>query len=282
MSASTVPASAEPMSMDAIRALTYAGVEVDGITRRLVELSELKDGWFNGEGLAPDEEGLSWFNVRFHQYFPKNRLPDPGIFPTQDGGISCEWWIGRVSCDLELSLQRRTAIWSDLDRDSSDGIEEQVLDLDGPSDWAWLVERVNSLTQRASRHRKFFGGMSDAITQRLVSFSELQDGWMEGGSRAPTLPGLMWFRDALQQHYLPHDLPEVQLYPSWRGGVGCEWSLGPIECGLEVNLEERTGSWFDVHIDTEEGIDDKELRLDQDSGWSWIRTRLEALSEHAS
>ena len=149
VSASTVPASAEPMSMDAIRALTYAGVEVDGITRRLVELSELEDGWFNGEGLAPDEEGLSWFNVRYHRMYMGRGLPELHIYPSISGGLECELPIGRFECSLSVDLKRHRAMWWDADTETEEGVEDITLDLDDPNDWAWLTDRIATLAGRA-------------------------------------------------------------------------------------------------------------------------------------
>ena len=74
-------------------------------------------------------------------------------------------------------------------------------------------------------------------------------------------------------HYVETVLPLPGLYPNVQGGVTAEWSLPQIECGLEVDLKAHTGSWFDVDIETEEGIEERVLDLDSESDWCWMTDR---------
>ena len=54
-----------------------------------------------------------------------------------------------------------------------------------------------------------------------------------------------------------------------------EWSLERFECAIEIDLEDRTGSWVDVDMETGDGIDEEILDLDSPAGWRWLTDRLQ-------
>ncbi len=75
------------------------------------------------------------------------------------------------------------------------------------------------------------------------------------------------------------NLPYV--YPVAEGGVRFEWSIGPQDVSLEIDLRERSGEWHSLNLET----DDEEaqlLKLDTKDGWEWIVERLQTLSGAAS
>ena len=43
---------------------------------------------------------------------------------------------------------------------------------------------------------------------------------------------------------------------------------------IEIDLEDRTGSWVDVDMETGDGIDEEILDLDSADGWQWLTDRL--------
>lgn len=56
----------------------------------LICLRALKDGWLDGEGLAPPSYGLDWFDAAFARFYPAD-APRPYVYPMPDGGVQLEW-----------------------------------------------------------------------------------------------------------------------------------------------------------------------------------------------
>ena len=125
---------------------------------------------------------------------------------------------------------------------------------------------VNGTEDRAYRSR--------LVSERLGDLTDMEDGWFEGRGFAPSLVGLHWLNQQLQAHYIETDLPLPRLFPTEPGGVYGEWSLDRHVCGIEIDLESKRGSWFDIHRQTHDGIDEQVLDLDSAEGWRWLIHRL--------
>lgn len=78
----------------------------------------------------------------------------------------------------------------------------------------------------------------------------------------------------MAEHYVGTELPLPFLCPTEPGGVYGEWSLERHVCGIEIDLESKRGSWFDVQRQTHDGIDEQVLDLDSADGWQWLVGRL--------
>ena len=59
------------------------------ISARLDDLRLMKNGWLEGNGLAPPHEGLDWLSRAFDDHYPKN-LPLPYLYPTEEGGVQAD------------------------------------------------------------------------------------------------------------------------------------------------------------------------------------------------
>lgn len=72
------------------------------IATRMDELAQMQDGWFEGQGIAPDAEKLAIVADRLVADYPeKARLPI--VVPTQDGNLLLEWNAdGSPSLDIRL------------------------------------------------------------------------------------------------------------------------------------------------------------------------------------
>ena len=125
---------------------------------------------------------------------------------------------------------------------------------------------VNETEDRANRRRK--------ISDRLAYLATVEDGWFDGRGVALDKAGLLWLERQMTNHYIGTDLPMPFLFPTVPGGVMIEWSLERFECAIEIDLEARTGSWVDVELDTDQGIDEHVLDLDSADGWEWLTDRL--------
>lgn len=73
------------------------------ISARFDEISQLKNGWFGGSGLAPDADSLFGVAEKLIADYPE-KLPLPQIFAKQDGNILLEWKVeGDPSLDIDLT-----------------------------------------------------------------------------------------------------------------------------------------------------------------------------------
>ena len=115
------------------------------VTSQLDELRTMKDGWYEGEGLAPSHEGLDWLNSVFPREYDRN-LPSPRIYPTFDGYVQLEWMVGRNDASLEVDLSKRLGYWHNLNLET-DIDEERLLDLEDSDEWGWLNARLWRLTE---------------------------------------------------------------------------------------------------------------------------------------
>jgi hypothetical protein len=113
------------------------------ISARLDELRELKDGWFEGKGVAPSPDGLNWLAALFDRVFPDD-LPLPYLYPTAEGGIQAEWSISskELSLEVDLSAHRGAWHWLDLDTDEDDSRE---LDLNDAAAFEWIIAEIRGM-----------------------------------------------------------------------------------------------------------------------------------------
>ena len=112
------------------------------ISDRLEYLSTVEDGWYEGRGVALDKAGLLWLDQRMADHYVATDMPLPFLCPSVDGGVIGEWMLERHTCVIEIDLVARTGSWVDVEMESGDGIEEQILDLDSAEGWQWLIDRL--------------------------------------------------------------------------------------------------------------------------------------------
>ena len=111
---------------------------------QLNQLRALEDGWLEGEGEAPSNEGLDWLSQAFARFYPAY-LPAPYIYPTEDGGVQIEWSFGVIDINvrIDLSTQRAVYFWLDEHTES-----EGELDLADSADWDRLASVIRSHAER--------------------------------------------------------------------------------------------------------------------------------------
>lgn len=110
---------------------------------RLDEISKLQDGWLDGEGLAPKQQELYWFNQMFEGNYDKN-LPLPLIFPTPQGGIQAEWSIGTSEISLTINLSSKEATCHLFDFSTKEE-NTAALKLNESEGWSRLNAMLNNL-----------------------------------------------------------------------------------------------------------------------------------------
>ena len=112
-------------------------------TVRLQEIASLKDGWFDGTGIAPPKDGLTWLDESFSSRFG-SELPLPRLYPTPAANVLGEWLFGRNDVSLEIDLLSRRGEYSALDLDTGES-EDETLDLGQDKGWQRLNERLEAL-----------------------------------------------------------------------------------------------------------------------------------------
>ncbi len=72
--------------------------------KRLDELLELRDGWFDGKGMHFEKEDLQKVKEWLSELLQLADIPAPFIYPSPDQQIVAEWSLGfwEVSCSFEL------------------------------------------------------------------------------------------------------------------------------------------------------------------------------------
>jgi hypothetical protein len=111
------------------------------------------------------------------------------------------------------------------------------------------------------------------IPARLDEMRLLRDGWLEGSGKGPSHEGLDWLARAFSQFY-PDDLPLPFLYPTAEGAVQAEWTLGPAEITLEIDLETRRGNWHALNTETDAEAA-RELNLGEANDWRCLTAEIQ-------
>ncbi|CAN0411642.1 unnamed protein product, partial [Phaeothamnion confervicola] len=119
-------------------------IEEGDIVFRLKEFKTLKDGWLDGVGVAPRQEGLDWLAQRLLKTYPQS-LPIPYIYPTPEAGVQLEWRFPNHEASLSVDLQKRVGEWQDLTMDTQADVYKE-LDLNTTDSWVLLLEEIRSLS----------------------------------------------------------------------------------------------------------------------------------------
>ena len=117
------------------------------VASQLDDLRRMRDGWLDGEGVAPSHTGLSWLSERFGQYYFEG-LPRPYIYPTLEGGVQAEWTLGSREISLTVDFSSRNGEWSWVDIETGSNAE-QDFDLDSPASWLSLCNELQQWVRDA-------------------------------------------------------------------------------------------------------------------------------------
>lgn len=115
------------------------------------------------------------------------------------------------------------------------------------------------------------------VSAQLDDLRRLEDGWLDGHGTAPASGGLDWLDRAFNRHY-PDDLPLPHLYPTAPGGVQAEWTLGPNEITLEMDLDRRSGYFHVLHVEDDAG-EERNIELGGESGWKELAGLISSMSQ---
>ena len=115
------------------------------IKAQISSLRKLQDGWLDGTGKGCDPGGLANLEEQLVSHYP-SYAPELRLYPTGDGGVQAEWWIGNYNAVLGVFLDGTTlAEWSDCNLQT---MVENVrsVNINDDQDWEWVVQRLQSLS----------------------------------------------------------------------------------------------------------------------------------------
>jgi hypothetical protein len=115
---------------------------------------------------------------------------------------------------------------------------------------------------------------TDTASQ-ITRLRSLDDGWLEGGGKAPSSEGLDWLSQAFDRHYST-DLPTPYIYPTEEGCVQSEWTFGTIDINVRIDLSSRRALYFWLDDHTEE---EQELNLADSAAWEWLAMNIRKCAE---
>lgn len=118
------------------------------VDARLDRFRNLRDGWLEDGGVAPNHKGLDWLSGVFKLYY-QDDLQLPYTYPTAEGGVSLEWSVGTRDIDIEVNIDDRTGEWYVFNKDSERGEDEKSLNLDSPDDWKWVNTHLQKLMEKS-------------------------------------------------------------------------------------------------------------------------------------
>ena len=115
------------------------------IRKQISNLGKLEDGWLDGTGKACDLTGLANLGEQLVRHYPLY-APELRLYPTGDGNVQAEWWIGRYNAILEVFLDGGSpAEWSDFNLESKSE-KVRLVNINDEQDWEWVVRRLQSLS----------------------------------------------------------------------------------------------------------------------------------------
>ena len=104
------------------------------ISAQIDDLRLLKDGWLEGQGKAPSQDGLDWLSQAFKNYYSGD-LPQPYLYPTEPGGVQAEWSLDQNEITLEINLAEYAGYFHALHVEDD---TEKTRNLDLGSETHWI------------------------------------------------------------------------------------------------------------------------------------------------
>ena len=130
-------------SIDSVEHISL--LDANDVLVQLDELRSLADGWLDGDGVAPDKEGLDWLAGYFETYY-SDELPVPRIYPTPEGGVQIEWTLNSYEISLAVNLNTR---WGDFHALNMSNYNEVIksLDFNNHDDFLLLNQEIKAISE---------------------------------------------------------------------------------------------------------------------------------------
>lgn len=120
-------------------------VELDGgplLRTQIHDLKTTRDGWLDGQGLAPRSNDLDQIEGWIRATKPE-ALPVPHLYPTPSGGTQAEWTFGGIEVSIEFlrDTSRAELCWVDCESDQDGDVVFDSTDLKASTVvWSKILE----------------------------------------------------------------------------------------------------------------------------------------------
>ena len=118
------------------------------IKTRVEELAQMRNGWLDGKGRAPERAALLRLARAFDDHYAPD-LPPPYLYPTADGGVQAEWTLGAWDVSLEITLPDMDAHYRALHLNTGESRDlDLTLAVDDSAGWAALNAALKAVQER--------------------------------------------------------------------------------------------------------------------------------------
>lgn len=117
------------------------------IDKRIRDIGDLKEGWYDGEGTAFDRGALATLRTLLVSMPINSKVPFPYLYPEMDGGISAEWTFGdwEVSLEFDRNMTRAAALAISTQTREKERIEVRLDAANSAVRLARFVERYHRI-----------------------------------------------------------------------------------------------------------------------------------------
>ncbi|NBO22237.1 hypothetical protein EBU94_02690 [bacterium] len=113
------------------------------IKEQLDEISELKDGWYDGEGTKYNKSDLDTLLNLFETKFPGDWTL-PYIFPDENGDLSFEWNDEKIAILIDWGISSGDCCFFFMEKNSDLVINREILGLDQTTQFDNMLEFLSS------------------------------------------------------------------------------------------------------------------------------------------
>ena len=134
-----LPRSPAPFPTASLRPTTK---HEESIREQIGDLAALRDGWLDGTGKAFEAGKLALLEEALATHYPAE-APELSLYPTGDGNVQAEWWIGEYHAALEVFFDGTigAAEWSDYHFPTEKEKVREV-NISRARDWQWVAQRL--------------------------------------------------------------------------------------------------------------------------------------------
>ena len=116
--------------------------------------------------------------------------------------------------------------------------------------------------------------MMKSISEQIQELRELPDDFCEKSAPPFLKNELDWLQNVLIGN---KDVfgKEFYISPAHNGLIIVEWEKGDAEISIDIDLNDHSAKWNELHLDSDYELTDVDLSLDDNNWWNWMRVKME-------
>lgn len=105
----------------------------------------------------------------------------------------------------------------------------------------------------------------------LLRVRSLQDGWLDGEGKAPTVELLDWFEGWFLSLWEKHNLGECpDVFPEFKGGLVLEWFYPQFQPSLSIEPNHQSASFHFIDSSSPDGYCEVDIDLTDPADMEWV------------